>query len=181
MQTKFIHIEDDTAVLFAANGTPLLAVMAAFADIVPLEQFSLPILPMWLYLLGLIFIFVSKIIIQTFNDDMRQRERLQNGRDIFLETLSREDIPDDFRRQTEIQLESLNAFSDKLLKIKTVNALTRWRAICFLFSGICFLVSSFILIAEASSVLSIKHQTSETGIRTSANVNISTSPHGQAD
>ena len=154
MQTKFIYIEDDTAVLFAANGTPLLAVMAAFADIVPLQKFSMPILSMWLYLFGLVFIFFSKMIIQWFNDDMRQRERLQNGRDILLETMSRDDLPDEFRLQTEEHWKVLEGYTATLLQTDTALRLSKWRAYCFFLSGICFLVSSLILIFAASSALS---------------------------
>lgn len=153
MDTKFIHIEDDTGILFAANGTPLLAVMAGFTDILPIAKFHLPILSVWLYFFGLIFIFFSKIIIQTFNDDMRQRERLQNGRNILLENLSRDDIPEELRNKFEENWNALDKYTETLVQEKMTAALARWRAIFFLLSGFCFLISSFILILSASAAL----------------------------
>jgi len=153
MQTKFIYIEDDTAVLFAANGAPLLALIGAFADIVPLQKFSMPALAMWLYLFGLFFIFLSKIIIQAFNDDMRQRERLQNGRDILLENMARPDLPAEFLTQMEDGWKQLESFTAKLIDQKTTTSLAKWRAFFFLLSGICFIVASLSLVLAAGSAL----------------------------
>ena len=46
---KYFAIEDDTAILFGANGTALTAALAAIAGMISDIKFSLPIFPLWFY------------------------------------------------------------------------------------------------------------------------------------
>jgi len=82
---KFFYVEDDTAVLFGANGTALTASLAAVAGLLSDIKFPIPMFPLWAFFLGLIFAFLSKAIITICNGDMREREKSQSIRDFVME------------------------------------------------------------------------------------------------
>lgn len=153
MQPKYFYIDDDTAVLFAANGTPLLAVMATITDIIPMSKISIPTFPMWIYLFGLVFAFIAKAMIQLMNDDIRQREKLQYGRDFTVEALGREDLPPEVKAQLDTGWIALEAQYAKLLKIHHVPMINNVRALSFYLSAICFLISTSTLIYLAGVIL----------------------------
>jgi hypothetical protein len=94
---KYFYIEDDTGVLFGANGSALTALLIAISGVVPLAKVTIPAGLMWVYLLGLVFAFLSKAMIQLTNDDTLQREKLQHMRDLSIasrnELISRQNYP----------------------------------------------------------------------------------------
>lgn len=146
MPIKYFYVEDDTAVLFAANGTALTALLVGIKDVIPLIKFQLPTYPMWLYFLGLIFAFLSKAMIQLINSDTLERERLQNARDLVLEGRARSDLTEEM----SAQLDTLWSFADaayaKLIKPQTAPRIAKLRALFFFLSSLCFLVATSALI-----------------------------------
>lgn len=147
---KFFYIEDDTAILFASNGTALAAILVGLPDVLPLIDFPLPTYPMWIYFLGLIFAFMSKSVIQVQNGDMRQREKLQANRDWIMSANENPDTTEEFKVQLQLLWEKLDKTHSKLLKEHHGPRLDKLRAIFFFVAGLCFLIGTASLISLAS-------------------------------
>lgn len=146
MTIKYFYVEDDTAVLFAANGTALTALLVGITDIVPLVKFPLPTYPMWLYFLGLIFAFLAKAMIQLINGDTLQREKLQNGRDVLMAATKKNELPEELSAQFEASWKILEAQHAKLLKPHHGPRIDKLRALFFFLSAVCFLIATSTLI-----------------------------------
>lgn len=146
MNPKFFYIEDDTAMLFASNGSALAALLVGLPDVLPLLDFPLPTYPMWLFFTGLFLAFGSKSVIQLQNEDMRQREKLQHSRDWVISTEANPDTPDELKVRLPEIWEKIAVQHSKLLKEKSGPALDRIRAVCFFLSGLCFLMGTGSLI-----------------------------------
>lgn len=146
MTIKYFYIEDDTAVLFAANGTALTALLVGVADVIPLINFPIPTYPMWLYFLGLIFAFLSKAMIQLTNGDILQREKLQNARDFMMQVTSKPDLPEELSSQFDTTWKIIETQHGKLLKPHHGPRIDKLRAIFFFLSALCFLIATSHLI-----------------------------------
>ncbi|TCL96103.1 hypothetical protein C8J38_101456 [Rhizobium sp. PP-WC-2G-219] len=148
---KYFVIEDDTAILFGANGTALTAALAAIAGMISDIKFSLPIYPLWFYFLGLIFAFVSKSIIALVNSDTRERERSQSVRDFLMEVRSDPNTPDDFMPEWDKLWSQMEAQRRLLLTPEFAQRLPYWRAYSFWASAFCFLVGTASIIIFVGS------------------------------
>lgn len=146
MPMKYFYVEDDTAILFAANGTALTAMLIGVKDVIPLIKFQLPTYPMWLYFLGLIFAFLSKAMIQLINSDTQQRERLQNIRDFVIESRAQPDLTEEISAGLDDTWAFAEAEYAKLIKRETAPRIAKLRAIFFFASSLCFLVATSALI-----------------------------------
>jgi hypothetical protein len=146
MNPKFFRIEDDTATLFASNGTALVALLVGLPDILPLLDFPLPTYPMWLFFAGLLLAFGAKSVIQLQNEDMRQREKLQHSRDWIISTGENPETPDEIRARLPELWEKMTVQHSKLLKEQSGPILDRIRTVCFVLSGLCFLMGTGSLI-----------------------------------
>lgn len=152
MTIKYFYVEDDTGVLFAANGTALTALLVGLTDIVPLVKFAIPTFPMWLYLFGLIFAFLSKGMIQLINGDGLQREKLQNARDVMMAAAKESDLSDEISDQLASTWKTMEIQHAKLLKPHHGPRLDKLRALFFFLSALCFLVATSTLIYLAGLV-----------------------------
>jgi hypothetical protein len=146
MNPKFFYIEDDTAMLFASNGTALAALLIGIPDILPLLDFPVPTYPMWLFFAGLFLAFGAKSVIQLQNEDTRQREKLQHARDWIMNTDANPDVDGDVKTQLPALWERLDARHKRLLSERQGRALDHVRAACYLLSGTCFLAGTGSLI-----------------------------------
>ncbi|MER8670443.1 hypothetical protein NKH45_25240 [Mesorhizobium sp. M1156] len=146
MAIKYFYVEDDTAVLFAANGTALTALLVGLKDIVPAITFPIPTFPIWLYLLGLIFAFLSKAMIQLINGDTLQRERLQNARDLLIAALKEPDLTEDISAQLDATWRWTEAEYMKLINLPNAPRIAKLRALFFFLSALCFLIATSVLI-----------------------------------
>lgn len=146
MTIKYFYIEDDTGVLFAANGTALTALMVGVTEIVPLIKFQFPTLPMWFYFVGLICAFVSKAMIQMTNSDTLQREKLQSARDTLMEAESKQNLPPEMKNELAKAWNQMAIQHSKLWKLEWFPRINLVRAIFFVFSALCFLIATAQLI-----------------------------------
>lgn len=151
-EVRFFYIDDDTAVLFAANGTALTALLVGLADIVPLIQFSLPTFPMWAYFSGLIFAFFAKMVIQLINTDMRKRENLQAIRTFLMEVDEDANAAEELKDQIAAQWALVDQQHRTLLQAHHGPRLDRIRALSFFLSAICFLIGTATLIYYAGFI-----------------------------
>lgn len=142
MDPKFVYIEDDTTSFLAANGGALTALLVGLPDILPLVDFPLPTYPMWIYFLGLIFAFGAKSIIQIQNDDMRQREKLQNHRNWAITASESPDMTEELSKQLDAVWEKLAALHGRLLKEHHGPILDKARASFYFASGLSFLTAT---------------------------------------
>lgn len=154
MPIKYFYVEDDTAVLFAANGTALTALLVGIKDLIPLIKFQLPTYPIWLYFVGLIFAFLSKAMIQLINNDTLQRERLQDARDVVLEGKARSDLTEEMSAQLDAMWSFADAAYAKLIRPQTAPRIAKLRALFFFLSAMCFLVTTSALIYLAGVLTS---------------------------
>ncbi|MGV2099741.1 hypothetical protein [Rhizobium sp. 21-4511-3d] len=138
---KYFYVDDDTAILFGANGTALTAALAAAGGMISDVKFAIPTFPMWIYLLGLIFAFVSKMVITAYNGDTREREKSQSVRDFLLEV--RQDP--DFEAtgiDWDAQWREMEERRKHLLGLHAANRLNGLRAYSFFASALCFLIAT---------------------------------------
>lgn len=152
MKPKFFYVDDDTAILVGANGTALAALLLNAADIVSVLKLPMPTVPMWVYLAGLLLAFAAKAIIQLQNGDIRQREKLQHGRDFVETARARQDLTPELKQQLEDTWQILDQQYAKLLKPHHGPPLNKWRAVFYFSSALCFVGATSILIYEASSL-----------------------------
>ncbi|MDR7222479.1 hypothetical protein [Aminobacter aminovorans] len=148
---KFFYIEDDTAVLFGANGTALTASLAAVAGFISDIKFPIPTFPLWAFFLGLVFAFLSKAIITIYNGDVREREKGQSIRDFVMEVADDPNMTNDLRIEMNAVWAMMEDRRKKLLSLGAVYKLEKWRAVFYFGSAICFLLgTSSILLFVAS-------------------------------
>ncbi|OWV68908.1 hypothetical protein ATY76_10390 [Rhizobium sp. R339] len=143
---KFFNVEDDTAILFGANGTALTASLAAVAGMISNIKFSIPTFPMWIYFLGLIFAFGSKMVIMAYNGDIREREKSQATRDFLLEIKDDPNLIDALKADWDIQWKTMEERRKVLLSPNVAERLNYWRALFFFASALCFLVGTSTII-----------------------------------
>lgn len=146
MTVRYFYVEDDTAVLFGANGTALTALLIGVTDFIPLAKFSIPTDPMWLYFLGLIFAFLAKGMIQLINDDTLQREKLQNMRDLVTSAQKETDLTQEISKQLDDMWNFMEARYKTLFSPQGVMRISHVRALFFLASALCFLIGTARLI-----------------------------------
>ncbi|MGO6815623.1 hypothetical protein ELI02_22400 [Rhizobium leguminosarum] len=139
---KFFNVEDDTAILFGANGTALTATLAAVAGMISDIKFSIPTFPMWIYFLGLIFAFGSKMVVMTYNGDIREREKSQAACDFLLEIKDDPNLPDAMKADWDTHWQAMEDRRKILLSLKAAERLNYWRALFFFASAICFLIGT---------------------------------------
>ncbi|KSV75553.1 hypothetical protein N185_17075 [Sinorhizobium sp. GW3] len=139
---KFFNVEDDTAILFGANGTALTAALAAVAGMLSEVKFSIPIFPMWIYFLGLIFAFGSKIVIMIYNGDIRERERSQAARDFLIEIQADPNLNDSLKADFAVQWKVMEERRKFLLNVTVAERLNYWRVLFFFASALCFLTGT---------------------------------------
>lgn len=149
---KYFYVEDDTAVLFAANGTALTALLVGISDVVPLLKSEMPTYPMWIYFIGLIFAFFAKMMIQLINGDIRQREKLQHARDFIIETRVNPEIDEALIAQLDESWRLTDLQYAKLLKQHHGPTIDKARAAFFLASAVCFLLATASLIDLAGKL-----------------------------
>jgi hypothetical protein len=153
MTIKYFYVEDDSAVLFGANGTALTLLLVGIKDIVPMAKFSIPTDPLWLYFMGLIFAFLSKGMIQLLNDDTLQREKLQNMRDILTTAKNVPDLDKEISSQIDNNWKIMDVRYKSLFSPNNVLRIGKLRAIFFFASVVCFLIATSRLIHFASILL----------------------------
>jgi hypothetical protein len=146
MTIKYYYVEDDTAVLFAGNGTALTALLVGITDLVSQLKFPIPTFPMWLYFVGLIFAFLSKAMIQLINGDIFQREKLQNARDVMMAAQKQPDLPEEVSAQIEATWKFMEERHRSLLKPQNGPFIDKLRALFFFLSALCFLFATSRLI-----------------------------------
>jgi hypothetical protein len=134
---RYFYIDDDTAVLFGANGTALTTALVGATGIISDVQIELPVFPLWSYLVGLVSAFISKAVINLFNDDVRAREKAQAARDFLIDAMN--EAPPSFRPQLEAQWAAITEQHSKLLTETAVTRLNMIRAVTYLISALCFL------------------------------------------
>jgi hypothetical protein len=139
---KFFNVEDDTAILFGANGTALTATLAAAAGLISDFKFPIPTFPMWIYFLGLIFAFGSKMVIMTYNGDIREREKSQATRDFLLEIKDDPNLSDALKADWGTHWKAMEERRKILLSVEVAERLNYWRALFFFASAICFLMAT---------------------------------------
>ncbi|WP_454849567.1 hypothetical protein [Rhizobium binxianense] len=139
---KFFNVEDDTAILFGANGTALTATLAAVAGMISDIKFPIPTYPMWIYFLGLIFAFGSKMVIMIYNGDIREREKSQATRDFLLEIKDDPNLPAELEADWNLSWKSMEDRRKILLSVCAAERLNYWRALFFFASAICFLIAT---------------------------------------
>jgi hypothetical protein len=153
MTMKYFYVEDDTAVLFAANGTALTVLLVGVTDIVPLVKFPIPTYPIWLYFFGLIFAFLSKAMIQLINGDILQREKLQNARDVMMAAEKQPDLPEQISAQLEAVWKFMEQRHKTLLKLEHGPRIDKLRALFFFLSSLSFLFATSKLIYLAGLLM----------------------------
>lgn len=151
-EVQYFYIDDDTAVLFAANGTALTALLVGLPDIVPLMKIPLPTYPMWIYFGGLIFAFCAKLIIQLVNGDTRQREKLQAARTFLLAALEDQHLTTEQHDQLTEQWALIERRHSMLLQPRYGPFIDQARALFFFLSAICFLTGTASLIYLAGFI-----------------------------
>ncbi len=129
---KFFKVEDDTAILFGANGTALTATLAAVAGMIADVKFSIPVFPIWLYFLGLIFAFGSKAVIMLYNGDILEREKGQAVRDYVLEIKDDPELTEYMQRELDSLWKMMDEKRKRLLTVQSAERLNYWRAAFFL-------------------------------------------------
>jgi hypothetical protein len=143
---KYYYVNDDTAVLFAGNGTALTGLLVGITNLVPLIKFPIPTFPMWIYFFGLIFAFLSKAMIQLVNDDTFQREKMQNARDVLLAAEQTLQDSDDKTDQLEAAWKLIETQHSTLLNPQSGSRVAKFRALFFFLSAFCFLIATAMLI-----------------------------------
>lgn len=139
---KFFKVEDDTAILFGANGTALTASLVAVAGMISETKFSIPMYPIWIYFMGLVFGFCSKAVIMIYNGDIREREKGQAARDYLISIQAQPEIYEQFEDDCHALWEATELKRKSLLTVKTAERLNYWRAAFFFASAICFIVAT---------------------------------------
>lgn len=152
MSIKYFYFEDDTGVLFAANGTALTALLVGITNIVPLLKFPVPTYPMWLFFLGLIFAFLSKAMIQLINDDTLQREKLQSSRDFIVSALKEPNLPQEMSASLNASWKDMESKHGSLLKPHSAQRIAKLRALFYFISAFCFLIATSRLIYLAGAL-----------------------------
>ncbi len=155
MTPKFLYVEDDTAILVGANGTALAALLLNATDIVSVLKLPMPALPMWTYLVGLLLAFSAKAIIQIMNDDIRQREKLQQARDFYIEAQENPHLTPELAEQLQVGWRLVEQQHARLLKPHHGPRLDLWRAIFYFSSALCFVVATSLLVYQASKLVPI--------------------------
>jgi hypothetical protein len=148
---KVLYIEDDTGVLFGANGSALTALLIGISGVVPLAKVSIPAGVMWVYLLGIVFAFLSKAMIQLINDDTSQREKLQHMLDLLIAARNEPNITAELSSQIGVNWRSMDARYQTLFSPNRAACINRLRALFFFLSAFCFLISTarLVFFAEA--------------------------------
>lgn len=139
---KYFYVEDDTTILFGANGTALTAALAAVAGMISQVKLDIPTFPLWAYFFGLLFAFVSKSVIMIYNGDIREREKSQATRDFLMEVEGQKDA---LKREGFDWDDSWKAMIDRrkfLLTVKTAERLNYVRAYAFFASATCFVLGT---------------------------------------
>ncbi|EJB07813.1 hypothetical protein Rleg9DRAFT_6834 [Rhizobium leguminosarum bv. trifolii WSM597] len=139
---KFFKVEDDTAILFGANGTALTASLAAVAGMISNIKFPIPTFPMWIYFLGLIFAFGSKMVIMIYNGDILEREKSQATRDFLLEIKDDPNLDDALKADWDTSWKMMDGRRKILLSIETAERMNYWRPLLFFASALCFLIAT---------------------------------------
>ncbi|MBB3648743.1 hypothetical protein FHX14_004972 [Rhizobium sp. BK619] len=139
---KFFKVEDDTAILFGANGTALTASLAAVAGMISNIKFPIPTFPMWIYFLGLIFAFGSKMVIMIYNGDILEREKSQATRDFLLEIKDGPNLDDALKADWDTSWKMMDGRRKILLSIETAERMNYWRSLLFFASALCFLIAT---------------------------------------
>ncbi|ACI55587.1 hypothetical protein Rleg2_2312 [Rhizobium leguminosarum bv. trifolii WSM2304] len=139
---KFFKVEDDTAILFGANGTALTASLAAVAGMISNIKFPIPTFPMWIYFLGLIFAFGSKMVIMIYNGDILEREKSQATRDFLLEIKDDPNLDDALKADWDTSWKMMDGRRKILLSIETAERMNYWRSLLFFASALCFLIAT---------------------------------------
>jgi hypothetical protein len=152
MTPRYFYVEDDTAILIAANGTALAALLINAADIITNLRLPLPTFPMWVYLTGLVFAFGAKAVVQLMNDDIRQREKLQHARDFMIEAAKSPDLTPELNERLQSGWLSMEEHYSRLLKPVHGPRLDKLRAFLFLSSALCFLIATSTLIVVAGRI-----------------------------
>ncbi|MBX5160336.1 hypothetical protein HJB89_24940 [Rhizobium sp. NZLR8] len=152
---KFFKVEDDTAILFGANGTALTASLAAVAGMISNIKFPIPTFPLWIYFLGLIFAFGSKMVIMIYNGDIREREKSPATRDFLLEIKDDPDLDDSLKADWDTHWKMMEDRRKILLSIKTAERLNYWRALFFFASALCILTATSSVILFVGTKASI--------------------------
>lgn len=152
MTPKYFYVDDDTAILVGANGSALAALLLNAANIVSELKLPMPAVPMWMYLAGLLLAFAAKAIIELQNSDVRQREKLQHGRDFIIEAQANPDITPEMADGIKTTWNLMEEQYGKLLKPQHGPMLDRWRALFYFSSALCFVIATSILIYQASKL-----------------------------
>lgn len=152
MTPKYFYLEDDTAILIAANGTALAALLVNVSDIVTALRLPSPTFQMWFYLCGLVFAFAAKAIIELINGDLRQREKLQYTRDFLIEARSNPALSPELEVQLQNTWNAMEEQHARLLKPEHGPSLDKWRALFYFSSALCFVVGTSTLIVLAGKI-----------------------------
>ncbi|CAM5771132.1 hypothetical protein [Mesorhizobium amorphae] len=139
---RYFYIEDNTAILFGANGTALTASLAAMAGLISEVKFPLPVFPLWAYFAGLVCAFLCKMIIESFNGDVREREKSQSIRDFVMEVSADKSIPEEHKPDLDALWTTMEQRRNLLLTESMTKKLDRWRLLLFAASALCFLVGT---------------------------------------
>ncbi len=139
---KYFYVEDDTAILFGANGTALTATLAAVAGMISDIKFAIPTFPLWAYFAGLIFAFISKSVIMIYNGDVKEREKSQAVRDFLLEALPEKEALAKEGVDWDKEWADMVERRKTLLSLKTTYRLNYVRAYAFFASAICFVLGT---------------------------------------
>lgn len=151
-EVRYFYVDDDTTVLFAANGTALTTLVVGLPELVPLVRFQFPTFPMWIYFGGLIFAFCAKMMIQLINADMRQREKFQAIRAFLIEVREDENTAEELKEHIAGQWKLIERQQATLLQAHHAPRLDRIRTLCFFFSAVCFLIGTATLIYYAGFI-----------------------------
>lgn len=143
---KYFYVDDDTAILFGANGTGLTATLVATSGALSSTTISMPTFPMWCYLSGLVFAFASKSVIMLYNNDVKQRERSQSARDFLIEARAKHAGDEETLSILEFNWREMEKQRSSLLTVKMTNRLNLVRAYSFVFSALLFLFGTISII-----------------------------------
>jgi hypothetical protein len=152
MSMKYHVVDDDTAVLFAGNGTALTALLIGVSNVMSLGNIPIPTASMWLYFLGLIFAFLSKAMIQLINGDIVEREKLNSMREFVIESGKNHDLTEELAQQYQETWNLLEKQHEALMKPHHGLRAAKFRAAFFFASSICFLIATSILIYQVGNL-----------------------------
>lgn len=149
LNPQYRRLERDwDELLFKANGASLTLYVTVITGLIASDALSArlwALIPCMIYFIGLCFAFVVHISHRAIDEDVRQRERLNDARTFIIDKLKRDDLPPTIRTELEVAFGRAEEKHKTLMTIADKERTDRLGGKAYFWSLGCFLASTFLV------------------------------------